>query len=151
MAEQFRGGLRLRPPESEWFRLDPIASDAEAAKNKIWRNKNFRRGIRRGLGGINLFRGSPLRTRADPRRIGGTSAAEMTEKRPPASAIRKVRECPPRTFSKVRVLGTIPPRNNFATDLFRQVRSRLQKLKLRETGIIPGETKKGAAQSGNST
>ena len=33
----------------------------------------------------------------------------MTEKRPPSSATRKVRECPPRTFPKVRVRGTIPP------------------------------------------
>ena len=33
----------------------------------------------------------------------------MTEKRPPSSASQKVRECPPRTFPKVRVRGTIPP------------------------------------------
>ena len=33
----------------------------------------------------------------------------MTEKRPPSSATRKVRECPPRTFPKVHVRGTIPP------------------------------------------
>ena len=75
MAEQFRGGLRLSPPESEWVRSDPIASNAESAKKIFWRNKNFRSGIRRGLGGINLFRGSPPRTRADLRRIGRTSAA----------------------------------------------------------------------------
>ena len=86
--------------------MGPIASDAESAKFIFWRNKKFRRGIRRGLGGINLFRGSPPRTWAGPRRIGGTSAAEKTEKRPPASATRKVRECPIRTFSKVRIGGT---------------------------------------------
>ena len=127
MAEQFRGGLRLSPPESEWVRWDPIASDAEAAKKFFWRNKNFRRGIRRGLGGLNLFRGSPPRTRADPRRIGGTSAAEMAEKRPPASAIREVRENPPRTFSKVRLSGTkvrvSGTKIRQAADLFHQVRN----------------------------
>ena len=93
--------------------MGPIASEAESDKNFFWRNKNFRRGIRRGLGGLNKFRGSPPRTRADPRRIGGTSAAEKTEKRPPASATRKVRECPPRTFPKFRDRGTIPPGRGF--------------------------------------
>ena len=88
--------------------MGPIASDAESEKFYFWRNKNFRRGIRRGLGGLNLFRDNPRRSWADPRRIGETSAAEKTEKRPPASATRRVRECPPRTFSKVRVGGRIP-------------------------------------------
>ena len=55
------------------------------------------------------FRDSLPRTRADPRRIGGTSAAEMTEKRPPASATQGVRENPPWTFLKVRVGRTAPP------------------------------------------
>ena len=32
MAEQFRGGLRLSPPESEWVRVSPIASEAESDK-----------------------------------------------------------------------------------------------------------------------
>ena len=85
--------------------MGAIASDAESDKFIFWRNKNFRRGIRRGLGGLNLFRGSPPRSWADPRRIGGTSAAEKTEKRPPASATRRVRECLPRTFRKVRACG----------------------------------------------
>ena len=53
MAEQFRGGLRLSPPESEKVRVGPIESEAESDKKFFWRNKNFRRGIRRGLGGLN--------------------------------------------------------------------------------------------------
>ena len=90
--------------------MGPTASAAESAKFFFWRNKNFRCGIRRGLGGLNFVRGSPPRIRPDPRRIGGPSAAEKTEKRPPASATRKVRQCPPRTFSKVRVGGIKSPR-----------------------------------------
>ena len=107
--EQFRTGLRLSPPKSEWVQSDPIASDAESAKEFFWRNRNFRRRICRGLGGLNLFCGSPPRTRADPWRIGGTSTAEMTEKLPPASATGRVRELPLQTFPKVRASGTILP------------------------------------------
>ena len=44
----------------------------------------------------------------DQRRIGRTSAAEMTQKCPPAFATQKVREYLPQTFPKVRVCGTIP-------------------------------------------
>ena len=108
----------MSPPESEWVRMGPIASEAESDKKFFWRNKNFRRGIRRGLGGLNKFRGSPPRTRADPQRIGGTSAAEKTEKRPPASATRKVRECRRGLFQN----SAIAEQFRQAADLFQHVK-----------------------------
>ena len=40
MAEQFRGGLRLSPPESEKVRVGPIESEAESDKKFFWRNIN---------------------------------------------------------------------------------------------------------------
>ena len=59
-SEQVRGGRRRSPPNS----ISP-------------RNKKFRRGIRRGLGGLPRNKFVPPRIRSDPRRIGGTSAGGM--------------------------------------------------------------------------
>ena len=79
--------------------MGPIASDAESDKFYFWRNKNFRRGIRRGLGGLNLFRGSPGRIR------GGL--AEL----PPRKRLKNVRPNPPLEESEGNSHGgTIPPR-----------------------------------------
>ena len=74
MAELFRRGLRLGPPGSEQVRGGRRRSPPNSISP---RNKKFRRGIRRGLGGLPRNKFVPRRIRSDPRRIGGTSAGGM--------------------------------------------------------------------------
>ena len=74
MAELFRRGLRLGPPGSEQVRGGRRRSPPNSISP---RNKKFRRGIRRGLGGLPRNKFVPPRIRSDPRRIGGTSAGGM--------------------------------------------------------------------------
>ena len=137
MAEQFRGGLRLSPPESEWVRVGPIASNAGqfpwrnySAADSAWvrlgpstsaadaggvRLIQFRRGTKNSAAesaadsadcrGTNLFRRGSDRIRCG---LAELPPAECTEKGPRESATRIFRECPPRTFEKFRLRGTIP-------------------------------------------
>ena len=74
MAELFRRGLRLGPPGSEQVRGGRRRSPPNSISP---RNKKFRRGFRRGLGGLPRNKFVPPRIRSDPRRIGGTSAGGM--------------------------------------------------------------------------
>ena len=74
MAELFRRGLRLGPPGSEQVRGGRRRSPPNSISP---RNKKFRRGIRRGLGGLPRNKFVPPRIRSDPPRIGGTSAGGM--------------------------------------------------------------------------
>ena len=104
MAELFRRGLRLGPSRS--------AADAGGV-----RQIQFRRGTKNSAAesaadsadcrGTNLFRRGSDRIRGG---LAELPPAECTEKGPRESATRIFRECPPRTFEKFRLLGTIPRR-----------------------------------------
>ena len=111
MAELFRRGLRLGPSRS--------AADAGGV-----RQIQFCRGTKNSAADSADCRGTNLFCRGSDRIRGGLAElppAECTEKGPRESATRIFRECPPRTFEKFRLRGTIPrlttvPRNHSAAN-----------------------------------
>ena len=130
MAELFRRGLRLGPPG-----FDQVRGGV--------RQIQFLHGTKNSAADSADCRGTKLFRRGSDRIRGGLAElppAECTEKGPRETATRIFRECPPRTFEKFRLRGTIPrlttvPRNhsaannrvaehsaanNCAADLFRQ-------------------------------
>ena len=111
--------------DSAWVRLGPSRSAADAGGV---RQIQFRRGTKNSAAesaadsadccGTNLFRRGSDRIRGG---LAELPPAECTEKGPRESATRIFRECPPRTFEKFRLLGTIPrlttvPRNHSAAN-----------------------------------
>ena len=111
--------------DSAWVRLGPSRSAADAGGV---RQIQFRRGTKNSAAesaadsadcrGTNLFRRGSDRIRGG---LAELPPAECTEKGPRESATRIFRECPPRTFEKFRLRGTIPrlttvPRNHSAAN-----------------------------------
>ena len=112
MAELFRRGLRLGPIRS--------AADAGGVRQMQFRcgTKNSAAESAADCRGTNLFRRGSDRIR---RGFAELPPAECNEKGPRESATGIFRDCPPRTFEKFRLRGTIPrlttvPRNNSAAN-----------------------------------
>ena len=104
MAELFRRGLRLGPPGS-----DQVRSGVRQIQF-LCRTKDS---VAESAADSADCRGTNLFCRGSDRIRGGLAElppAECTEKGPRESATRIFQECPPQTFEKFRLRGTIPRR-----------------------------------------